>query len=216
MSTLILDQLVREFRAVADELDALVIPVLPSRIERAPLTAAVDVPDIMALIRHVRPRVVYLAEDRFSALDYTGSLLVDDDTDDNTLKDPRVRALASEWRSHDGELCRVGFGMMFEGVLHVIVEEEAWMEEFEDAVMAVAEAMKEDGQEQSVNRSAEEKKALRDRVETLVSDPRFGAPKISRAKRTHLASVLFPDLDDRTIYLIVEEAENTAWLAAIS
>ncbi len=106
--------------------------------------------------------------------------------------------------------------MMFEGVLHVIVEEEAWMEEFEDAVMAVAEAMKEDGQEQSVNRSAEEKKALRDRVETLVSDPRFGAPKISRAKRTHLASVLFPDLDDRTIYLIVEEAENTAWLAAIS
>lgn len=209
-----LDQLVRDFRDVANEVGAFVVSTLPSGIEQAPFTAAIDLLEIVALMRHVRPRVAYLDAERFSAAEYVGLSFENEDSDGRALEHPQVKRLLRSWRYREGQLCRVGIGVVFEGVLHAVVEHKSWVEDFETALSEVAEAVQNEIREKSLEIDHKQRRQIKKQAEMLVTDPRFTHPKASRSKRMYLASTVFADLDEKEIYLIVEEAENMVWLAS--
>lgn len=58
---------------------------------------------------------------------------------------------------------------------------------------------------------AESRRTLRAQARTLLADPRFNAPKVTRSKREFLAREIFPGLRAKACEHAVEEAENLAW-----
>jgi hypothetical protein len=208
-----LDYWAEEVRAAADECGAKVLPAIPD-ISKNAVAVAVEAAGFAALVRHIRPRLVYLVTTTFDAKEEAISEIELDDQDEDWIREQKaLKALVKQWRSRDGETCRLGLGLMCDGILHGIVEEADWLSDFEEEIEAVKESVERDRQERLAKEESERKKKLAAKVRMLIADTRFTAPKVGIAKRTALARVLFPDLSHEDIRMIVEQAEEEHWLA---
>ncbi|MGD0633858.1 MAG: hypothetical protein ABSA13_06225 [Beijerinckiaceae bacterium] len=124
-----LDQIVNEVRAAAKEIGALVIESALAGDRDTFPSASVEAADFPALIRHLRPRLVYLVSAEFDA----GDDLLDavEEEDESLLELPAVKTVVSKWRARDGQTSRVALAVMSDGVIHDIVEDADWLAEFE-------------------------------------------------------------------------------------
>lgn len=200
-------------RAAAEECGARIIPALPS-VSNSSIAVPVDAAEFVELVRHIRPRLIYLVATPFDAEEEAFTEIGLDDQDDDWIHEQKALiALVKRWRRRDGETCRLGFGLMYDGVFHGIVEDADWLSDFEEEIEAVKESVERDRQERLAKEESERKKKLATKVRTLIADSRFTAPKVGVAKRTALARVLFPDLSHEDVRMIVEQAEEEHWLA---
>ena len=214
-----LDRIATDIRAVAKECGALIVEAALPLETKAPVVAvaSADFPD---LIRHVRPKLVYLLVASFDAEEGTREVL--EREDDNPIELPRITKFSSKWRSRNGKTFRVAVGVMCEGILHWLVEDTDWFAEFETEAEALKQELDEAREEREEKSREQSERALaverREQfaplIKQLIADPRFSGPKVGVAKRTVLAQTLFPDLDNGTIRAIVEQAENDHWLAS--
>lgn len=217
------ESVANDIRAAAKEVGALVVPALPGG-RGLPKSVLVDLVDLLALIRHLRPRLVYLEEIRFEAAPNIADLV--DEDDEALVEHPLVRAAARRLKQHEGSLCQVVAIVVHDGIDHAVIHEAAWMGEVKGVAERISADLEQRAQveaerqhlafeaEEKERREREEreKQALvREKAETLEADPRFAAGK-SKAKRLHLAKTLFPALPNATLTKIVDEAEGTIWL----
>ena len=168
------------------------------------------------LVKHVRPRLIYLVVVAFDAGEDTEVALEVQDEEESILSSPPVKKFVAKWRHRDGQTCRVALGLMCDGVLHGNIQDADWHAEFEEAAEALEAELAGAREEATQRVAAEGKKQLAPKIKQLMADPRFSASKVGVAKRTVLAEALFPDLDRDTIRAIVERAENDHWLAMAS
>ncbi|WP_240535341.1 CCDC34 family protein [Rhizobium freirei] len=175
---------------------------------------AVDVDTFPSLVKHLRPRLIYMLLTKFNAEDEVEASFEEE-------LDRDLKQLVAKYRNRDGLSSRLVLGLMADGVLHGIVETTDWFEEFDIEVDGLAEARLQAQSEafaqmqeaDARKRDAEERKRLAPYIKKLVADARFLAPKISAAKREALAETLFPDLDRSTVRKIVEKAATDLWLS---
>jgi len=206
-----LDRIVIEVQAVAKECGALIIEAALSLETNTVPVAAVAASEFPSLLRHVRPKLVYVVAAAFDAGDDT--LIALEVEDESLLERSRIKKFVSSWRQRDGQTSRVALGLMCDGVLHGTIEDVDWLADFESQAETLVEELERVREERERKSEAEEKKRLAPLVDELMSDPRFSGPKVGAAKRTALAEALFPDLDRNTIRAIVERAESDHWLA---
>lgn len=213
-----LDRIAAEVRVVAKECGALVVEVALSLETNSVPVAAVAASEFCGLVRHIRPRLIYLVVASFDAGDDTEAAL---GTDEESPHDSsHIKEFVSRWRYRDGQTSRVALGVMGDGVLHGLIEDADWISDFDSEIEALQEELaqfraereqksREDGERKL---AAEQRKRLAPFIKQLIADPRFSGPKVGIAKRTVLAEALFTELDRDTIRAIVERAENDHWL----
>src|SRR5260221_4140538 len=206
-----LDRIVTEVRAAARECDALIVESMLSAETRAVPVATVVGSGFPSLVKHVRPRLIYLVASAFDAGNETLAAL--EMEDDRLLERSGIKKFISRWRYRDGQTCRVVLSVMCDGVMHGIAEEADWFADFESEAETLVEELERAREDDERKLEAEEKKRLNPQIKQLMADPRFSAPKVGVAKRTALPEALFPDLDRDTLRGIVERAENDHWLA---
>lgn len=207
-----LDQIAKEVRAVTEENGAMILESILAS-EHLP-AVAVDGDTFPGLIRHLKPRLIYMVLTAFDAKEEVAAHFEEDELDTG------LKRLATKWTNRNGQSSRLILGLMADGVMHGIVETADWFDDFEDEAEALEgvcadEFRAEFDREQEAERQrreADERKRLAPIVEKLEADPRFVAPKISAAKRVTLAETLFPDVDRSTIKKAVEKGVNEIWL----
>jgi hypothetical protein len=209
MESVEIDKAIAEVRAAAGESGTLILETLLSLDGVEIPTAAVPSTDYPSLIRHIKPKVIYLFVTTFDAAEELEASLEDEDA----LKMPRAKKLIADWRSRNGETSRMVVSAMCDGILHGILEEADWLSDFEEQVETLAAELEEMAEENERKMQAESQKKLSAKVKKLMADARFNGPKVGVAKRTTLAESLFPDLDRDTIRAIVELAEKERWLS---
>lgn len=208
-----LDRMAKEVRAAAEACGAMILESILAS-ENLP-AVAVDAYTFPALIKHLRPRLIYMVVTTFNANEEVAAHFEVDELDAGLKK------LATKWTSHNGQSSRLIVGLMSDGVLHGTVEMADWFYDFEEEADALANvradedraAFDREQEAERQQREADEKKRLAPIVKKLVADPRFVAPKTSNVKRVTLAETLFPDVDRTTIKKAVEKAVSEIWLA---
>jgi len=131
-------------RAQAAKVGAKIIAPLLMEPEKAggALSVLVDGAQMLDLIEHLKPKVVFVAEVSFDALTEVLLELDDEDLDvDELERDKRVKPLLKRWRERDGESCRVVVGFLVEGAFYHMMEQAAWLEEFESEAEEVADEL---------------------------------------------------------------------------
>lgn len=201
-----------------------IIPTLLEISDDIGLIARLDTDDFASIVSDVRPKMLYIWNEKFDARDGAIENLEDEfNSSGNGIPNPteyifssdsRFVELVRRWQKKDGETSRFVASFIIDGIVHVASEQTEWFSAFENEATQLAEALLCERAEQAENLRSASVESLRRMARRLVEDPRFNAPKASRAKREYLASTLFPDIDDRTIRLAVEEAENLSWLDA--
>lgn len=124
-----LDRMVFEVRSTAQECGALVVEAVVRIDEGTVPIAAVAAADFPALIKHVRPKIVYVFSASFDAREETSDAL--DSDRDEFLDHPTVRKFVSKWNKRNGESYNVALSLMCEGVVHGALEEAEWFAEFQ-------------------------------------------------------------------------------------
>ncbi len=205
-----LDQIVANVQAAASDCNTMIVEAIVEHSAKIPIVAVTS-SEFTFLITHLRPKLIYVSSTKFNSREQVMEAL--DEEDETSLNLSSSKKLVSTWRSRNGETCRIILALMYDAVLHVLVEEAKWFADFEVAADALSEEVEEIGQESTRKVRIEERTKLSSFVKQLISDPRFSAAKVGVAKRTLLAETLFPDLDQDVIGTIVVQAENDFWLA---
>jgi hypothetical protein len=205
-----LERIEKEVRDAATEVGAMIVPTF-LRVE-APLAAAIEADQFAALIRFLKPRLVYMMPIAFAAEEDALSQLEDEGDEEWLLSLPEVAALIGKWRRYDDQMVRLTMAVVADGVMHGATEDMPWGEEFTAAVDALRPALARARDTDSAERQAMLKKRIAGKVADLVGDPRFSAGKAGHAKRLVLARSLFAGLDDAELEDLVTEAENAFWL----
>ncbi|MBY3575420.1 hypothetical protein HFN65_31270 [Rhizobium laguerreae] len=209
-----LDRMAEEVRRAAEECGAMVLNSILASEHLAAVAVKGDT--FPALIRHIRPRLIYMVLTKFDPIDEGAADFKEDELD------RALKKLADKWKARDGQSSRLILGLMADGVLHGIVETVSWFDDFEEEAEALTEARAEefraaferDQDAERARRETEEKERWAPYVKKLTSDARFNAPKISAPKRMTLAESLFPDLDRTSLKKVVERATSQQWLGA--
>ena len=209
-----LDRIVDQVRAAAHECNTFIVKAALALQSDTVPAVGVDRAAFVGLIRHVKPKIIYVLASPFDAGDDMLTAL--EEEDESFLDHPSIKKLVTKWRHRDGQTSRVALALMCDGVLHGIVEDADWLGEFETEVEGLAEDIDRAREEREQKAEAAEKGRLAPHIQQLIADPRFSGPKVGVAKRMVLAEMLFPDLDRDTIRAIVERAERDHWLATAS
>lgn len=209
MTSTDIERIVEDVRQAASEFEALVLETVLSFDELHIPAARVLGSEFPALIGHCKPKLVYLFAEPFDAAAELETSLDEEDLDEN----PSAKKLIAAWRHRNGQACRVVLGMMHDGVLHTVVEEVEWRADFESQVEVLANELRQMSEDAEHRLHTENQKTIVAKAKRLMADSRFNAPRISIAKRTALAEILFPDLDKSTIRAVVERADMDHWLA---
>ena len=207
-----IDAMLTMVRAAAAEAGSHVVKAVLSFNEAKIPVAGVDADDLAALIRAVRPRVVYCVSIPFDASEQVGTNLFGDDADDALLTRPRVKKLVAKWRPRDGQTAQVSAVVVIDGVMHGLLIEACWYADYEADVDALSEETDRLQTERGRQAEAEIKKRLDPFVIKLMADSRFFGPKVGRAKRLTLAEDLFPCESRQLLEQVVDLAENRHWL----
>lgn len=208
------DAMIATVRTAAAEAGSHVLDVVLSLNDAKIPVAGIDADDLAALIRAVRPRVVYCTLIPFDAGEQVLADPFGDDADEDLLERPRVRKLVSKWRSRDGQTAQVSAVAVVDGVMHGLLVQPSWYDEYEAEIEEHGKETDRIRDERDRRTEAEAKKRLDPFVEKLIADPRFSGPKVGRAKRLALAEEMFPDEDRRALSEVVDLAESRHWLAA--
>ncbi|MDX0654715.1 hypothetical protein GOD34_29020 [Sinorhizobium medicae] len=207
-----LDQIAKLVKDAAEESGTMILET--ALVSESLPGVAVSGDRFPALIKHLRPRLVYMLLTSFDAeAAVEGHFEVDE-------LDSDLNKLAAKWRKRNGQTARLILGFMADGILHAIIETTVWFDEFEEEAEQLeanrAERLQADfdrrQEEERSQREAEEKKRLTPYVKKLVADERFNAPKISAAKRLALAETMFINLDRASTKKAVDRAVNELWL----
>lgn len=208
------DAMVAIVKAAAADAGSHVVDVVLSLNDAKIPVAGIDADDLAALIRAVRPRVIYCTSIPFDAGVQIGEDLFGDDADEALLERPRVRKLVSKWRSRDGQTAQVSAVAVVDGVMHGLLVQARWYDDYEADIEAHGEETDRLRGERDRRAEAEAKKRLDPSVKKLMADPRFSGPKVGRAKRLALAEEMFPDEDRKVLGEVVDMAESRHWLTA--
>lgn len=210
-----LDRMAKDVRAAAEACGAMVIEAILS--VEAPAAVAVHGAAFPCLVKHVRPRLIYVFSTSFDVRTETALIFDVEDELDASLK-----KFLAKWAAHNGETCRLVLGAMCDGILHGIVETADWLDEFEEEAEALVDETRDairdtfdrEREDEAKQADAAEKKRLAPHVKKLLADPRFDGPKTSVSKRIAPAELLLPDLDPTTIRKVVDRADNQFWLSS--
>ncbi|MEA1834079.1 hypothetical protein U8607_18475 [Methylobacterium durans] len=209
-----IDGMVATVCAAAAEAGSHVVEVVLTFNDAKIPVASIDANNLAALIRAIRPRLVYCASIPFNAGDQVLTDLFGDDADEALLDRPRVKRLVAKWRSRDGHTAQASAVVVADGVMHGLLVEAPWYGEYEADVGAHSEETDQLRNERERRIEAEAKKRLDPLVKRLMADTRFAGPKVGHSKRLALACELFPDEDRQVLSEVVDMAENRHWLTA--
>lgn len=170
----------------------------------------------LSLLSQCRPRIVYCHDESFDAEKALRVLLDMEDDDEDEIeilsKNSGFKALTKKWAKKNGVTSLLVVNFVVDGVLHMVLEQPEWVDEFESEGEEIESSIAEAIRLESVKSLSAERKQFRDAAKALCDHPRFREGKWSREKREYLAKGLFPDFDDRAIRSIVEEATNMDWV----
>lgn len=208
------DAMIATVRAAAAEAGSHVVETVLSLNDAKIPVADIDADDLAALIRAVRPRIIYCISIEFDAKDQVLTDLFDEDADEALLERPRVKKLVAKWRSRNGQTAQVSAVAVVDGVMHGLLMEAAWYADYQADIEEHGEETDRLRDERERRAEAEAKKRLDPFVKKLMADPRFSGPKVGRAKRLALAEEMFPDEDRKVLSEVVDMAESRHWLAS--
>ncbi|WP_426122481.1 hypothetical protein [Pararhizobium sp. PWRC1-1] len=207
-----LDRMAQEVRKAAEECGAMILQSILAS-DHVP-AVAVDGDTFPALVKHLKPRLIYMVRTTFDAGEDVMAHFEEDELDSGLMK------LAAEWTNRNGQSSRLILGLMADGVMHGIIETADWFDDFEEEAeelsgprqQAISDAFARLQEADARKREVDEKKRFAPIVKKLIADPRFDAPKISAAKRLRLAETIFPEEDRSTLKKAVDRAISELWL----
>ena len=208
--------------AVAADVGALIVPNLPELSDRSGTPRAdIDVDDSLIIIRHVRPRLIYLIESNFD-LDTEISDLLDESDDENELHSsgPNVRSaapatfekLVKRWRKYDGQKNLVIVAYMADGVLHNSGVWPLWRDEFDSELQSAEEEAREALSDELNRINERDSKEICKKAVILSDHPAFNFGRPSFEKRLFLAGQFFQKLASQELQAITNHAEKLDWL----
>ena len=205
-------------KTAARDVNALVLDTYLDVSEKAATPqAALDLDELIGVIRHIKPRLIYLVESAFE-LESETEALRDAGSDEEGGEDqddangPAIERLAKKWRKHEGKPCLAMAAIVADGVLLTSVSRPAWREEFEAELEALEEEIAVARDDERLVLSKHDSAEVREKAAILASHPSFNAGRTSFEKRAFLAEQLFPDLDAEHLQAITRRAENIDWL----
>jgi hypothetical protein len=122
-----------------------VTPLLMEPEKTSAVSILLDEAQMLDLIDHLKPKVVFVVEVAFDALTEIMLEIGDEELDvDELERDKRVKPLLKRWRERDGETSRVVISMLVDGVFYNLMEQAAWLEQFEGEAEEVADELLDD------------------------------------------------------------------------
>jgi hypothetical protein len=217
------EEFVQTIRQMATDIGARVISTLVNGSDKVP-TAFLEPDDFIGLFHRSAARVVYVMERRFGAeimamdqIEENESGIIDtadfeDDVKQYVGTTPEFQSLVTRWTNYDDLLCSVTAVFMMDGIMHIIIRNEAWLSEFEEDADRILETLQ---QHLDDRRQKDQEMARREMVakaRTLANHPQFSAAQPSVAKQEALARLVFPEAEDWLVKQIVNEAAALVWL----
>lgn len=211
------DRFAEIIKATATEAGALIINALLDVPDR-PIVPNVDLglEAMLKVMKHVRPRLVYLVEGSFDLEGELSDVTEEDEDDENEIEKaaihPALEKLVRKWRKYDGKPCFAVAGFVTDGVLHTAIARPNWREDFSDELDVIKDDIGSQLVSERENTRLRDSQEVREKAALLASHPSFNAGRISFEKRLFLAQHLFVDLDPEQISAITRRAENLDWL----
>jgi hypothetical protein len=181
----------------------------------------------LALLKSCKPRVIYAFANRFNAREgLIDELLPEPNVDDEEadldgtdaekalLANPKVAPLIREFKCYDGKVESFLATFVVDGVLHSVFEQEDWALAFENGVSELKTLLRAERRNSEDAEYEAQRAQMHEHAKTLCAHPKFADGRPSKEKREYLAQSLFPQLDERVLSLIVDEATNMLWLNA--
>lgn len=214
-----LDSTIEQIRASAQEAKSYVVETLPESDRQDGYRVALSLDGFVELIKHIKPRILYLHASTFNARQDSLAILLpglesSEDTQHEMLNRQEVVNLVKRFKQHDGGHDTFIATFVVDGILHSLYERASWFEEFQSEAGDL-QARYEAVQDEEDERSEEmDRKKVREYATKLCENPKFNEGRPSREKRTYLAQSLFSDLTEDEICEVVDEATNLGWLKA--
>jgi hypothetical protein len=217
------EELLQAVQRTATAMGARVVPALVTGSDTVP-TAFLEADDFTSLFHHSAARVVYVRERRFSAktmvMDqieenesgFIDAADIEEDLQQYIGRTSELQSLVTRWTNCDGLLCSVTATFMMDGIMHVVMRNEAWLSEFEADVDGVLEDIQHHLDDRREKAQEMVRRDIVAKARTLAGHPRFSEARLSPAKREALARLVFPETDDWLVKQAVEEAATLAWL----
>jgi hypothetical protein len=213
------DRFSESIRATAIDTGALILDALldnPDRPSAPSVSLGLD--GILSVIRHVRPRVVYLIESCFDLDSDAYDTNVEDEDEcsdkeaENSERRPALDKLVRKWRKRDGKPCLAFASFMADGILHTAVSRPDWRDDFDSELEIIKGEIESQRDEEREGLNKRDSQDVREKAEILSNHASFSAGRISFEKRAFLAEHLFPGLKPELISAITRRAENLDWL----
>lgn len=177
--------------------------------------------DFVELIQQIKPKVVFVFGPHFDARRSTlDSILPDQDEDADELRsetlneienDPLVKSLIKRFQKFDDQLEFLA-ASFFDGIVtYHFFESAHWADDFHEQLEQYLDTQEDLRLERIEVDNAREHGEFERAMTQLISDPRFSAPKASRAKRLYLAETLFPEMPEYDRRKLVERGELKLW-----
>lgn len=192
---------------------------------RGIVSVRVTTVELLDLIRHIRPKVVFFLAPNFDPEREILDTLFDDD-DESDLDDQEreerekikrhfgVKKLANRFKPFRGEV-QFLLTSFFDGIVGYYSYERAeWLEEFNFEIENIRGQLDEQERREFVIEEESRRAEISKAMEKILRDPRFSKGRPSRAKRLYLASMLFPEFVAEERKKIVEQAEMKLWASA--
>ncbi len=183
--------------------------------------------ELVDLIQHIKPKVVFFFCPHFSASQEAMEFLVPeaDDEGDNEFEldrrkqienDLKFKSLVKRYRQFRGEFSFLLSSFIDNQIAFYSYDAAPWFQEFWQDLDQYKQRLNDERLERFEDENLQETKAIESAVTQLLNDPRFVAPRTSRAKRLYLAENLFPEMFESQRQKVVERAELKLWLDSTS
>ncbi|MEY2394093.1 MAG: hypothetical protein QOF94_438 [Acidobacteriaceae bacterium] len=203
-------------KTVAEEVGALVVRELLDIPESATMPqVALNLDEVVAVVRHTRPRLIYLVESCFDVefeIAEVAESLGQDEKGGGDDDNPALERLANKWRTQNGKPCFAFAAFMADGVLNRSIAHPAWREEFATELERIEEDARNTLADERHTLSNRDSAEVREKAAVLANHASFNAGRTSFEKRAFLAEKLFPGLDPGQLHAITQRAENLDWL----
>jgi hypothetical protein len=179
-----------------------------------------DVDAAISVIRHARPRLVYLAETAFEFDSEIAEVIEtacdeeDESEEENSqfIEHPMLAKLTKKWRKYDGKQCMTIAAFVVDSVLHICVSQPAWRNELDSDLESFEEEVRVALIAERNLLDKHDSKEVREKATLLAAHPSFNAGRTSFEKRAFLAENLFPDIEPQKVQDVTRRAEALDWL----
>ncbi len=175
--------------------------------------ATVKFDQAIELLKQFKPKIVYIYENIF---DLEGEIPIEvlSVEDDDSFKPFRneLNGIKKTYGKFIGQTSTMMLSFLIDGILHFVVEQDEWADEFEAQLADLAD--RHEGQKVEISNAEADKDSdeIKEKAEILSQHPAYGAGKSSFEKRLFFAENLFPDTDDYALQRITTHADNILWL----